>query len=265
MADHYNAYPMKTFAATIAGCMDFPLPENYAPGVSWVSDILKQRMGGPADRVVLYHADAVGLYIWQKYTSLFAPVYQHTSLALPLLSTVESVTPVSHASMYTGLDPQQHGICTYVRPQLTCSTLFDEWIQAGKRVAIVAQDDSTFLHIFKGRNMEYYEAPNAMGVQEKSLELIETDQYDIISIHTFDYDNAAHAYGPESKEGLNAISLEAEGFDRIARALKKFSDHHRTLLTYSPDHGQHLVIGGRGTHGSTQIEDMNVLHFFGTL
>ena len=172
MADHYNKFPMKTFAGTVAGCMGLPLPETYADGIGWLSDILVKRMGGTADRVVLYHADAVGQYMWQKYTELFAPVYAHTSVALPMLSTVESVTPVSHASMYTGLDPEGHGICTYVRPQLTCSTLFDVLKAAGKRVAIVAQADSTFLHIFAGRDIEYYEEPNAIGVQEKALELI---------------------------------------------------------------------------------------------
>ena len=99
MADYYNSNELKLFASIIADCMDFPLPQSYAPGLPWFSDILKQRMGGPADRVVLYHADAVGMYIWQKYTNLFAPVYQHTSLALPFCSTVESVTPVAHASM----------------------------------------------------------------------------------------------------------------------------------------------------------------------
>ncbi|MBE5787100.1 MAG: hypothetical protein E7324_06120 [Clostridiales bacterium] len=265
MADHYNFYPMKTFAGTVAACMDFPLPDSYAPGVIWAADILKEKMGGPADRAILYHADAVGMHIWQKYTNLFVPVYQHTCLALPMLSTVESVTPVSHASMYTGLDPEVHGICTYVRPQLTCDTLFDQWIEAGKKVAIVAQRDSTFLHIFAGRKLDYFEGKNAIEVQEIALSLIEKNCYDIISIHTFDYDNAAHGYGPESKEGLNAISLEAEGFDRIARAVRALSDGKRTLLTYSPDHGQHPVPGGRGSHGSKQIEDMNVVHFFGAI
>lgn len=265
MADHFNKYELKTFASTVAQCMDFPLPETYAPGVDWLADIMKVRMGGAADRVVLYHADAVGLYIWQKYTNLFASVYQHTSLALPMLSTVESVTPVAHASMYTGLDPKDHGICTYVRPQLTCRTLYDELIDAGKKVAIVAQADSTFLHIFKGRAMDYFECENGVAVQDKSLELIEKDIYDVISIHTFEYDNAAHAFGPESKQALNAISLEAQGFDRIANALAQFRDKHRTLLTYSPDHGQHLMPGGTGAHGSKMLEDMNVLHFWGTI
>lgn len=264
MADHYNQYPLKHFASIVADCMELPLPEEYEPSISWVSEILKERLGKPADRVVLYHADAVGQYIWQKYTDLFAPVYKYTSLAIPFLSTVESVTPVAHASMYTGLDPEGHGIQTYVRPQLNCSTLFDVLIAAGKKVAIVAQTDSTFLHIFAGRELDYFEEPNGLAVQEKALELIATDQYDVISIHTFDYDNAAHAFGPESKQGLNAICLEADGFARIAEALKK-NEGHTTLLTYSPDHGQHPVAGGRGAHGSKQIEDMNILHFFATL
>ena len=264
MADHYNLYELKQFAATIAECMDFPLPDTYAPSISWAAKILKERMGGAADHVVLYHADAVGLYIWQKYNNRFAPVYRYTSMSLPFVSTVQSVTPVAHASMYTGLDPAGHGIETYVRPQLTCDTLFDQLIAAGKKVAILAMADSTFLHIFKGRALDYFEAKNALEIQEKAVELIASDQYDVISIHTFEYDDAAHAFGPESKQALNAGSIVAEGFAKIAEELKKFSDKHRILLTYSPDHGQHLTEGGVGAHGSKLIEDMNVLHFFGT-
>ena len=60
-------------------------------------------------------------------------------------------------------------------------------------MAIVAQTDSTFLHIFAGRDMPYFECANAAEIQDKALELIATDAYDVISIHTFEYDNAAHA------------------------------------------------------------------------
>ena len=45
MADYFNTYELKTFAATVADCMDFPLPETYAPGLKWVSNLLKERMG----------------------------------------------------------------------------------------------------------------------------------------------------------------------------------------------------------------------------
>ena len=265
MADHYNLFPLKQFAGIVADCMDIALPETYAPGIDWLSDILKDRLGGTADRAVLYHADAVGQHIWQKYTDLFAPVYANTSMAVPFLSTVMSVTPVAHASMYTGLDPEGHGIQTYVRPQLTCDTLFDVLIRLGKKPAIVAQKDSTFLHIFAGRDMDYFECANAVEVQEKSLELIASDKYDVISIHTFDYDDAAHAYGPESREALNAVSLEADGFGRLADALKQYRGVHRTLMTYSPDHGQHPIPGNHGQHGTKMIEDMNIVHFFGTI
>lgn len=265
MADHYNLYPLKHFAALVADCMDVELPETYAPTIGWLSDILKSRLGGKADRVVLYHADAVGQYIWQKYTNRFASVYEHTSLAVPFVSTVESVTPVAHASMYTGLDPQDHGIMTYVRPQLTVSTLYDVLLEQGKKVAIVAQEDSTFVHIFAGRELDMFEVPTSIEALEKALELIDKDEYDLISIHVFDYDTASHSHGPESKQALNALSTEVLSFDLLCKAMKKFEGKHRYLYSYSPDHGQHLVPGGTGNHGSKMIEDMNILHFFGTI
>lgn len=265
MADHFNLFPLKQFAGTVADCMGLTLPEAYAPGLAWVSRILKARMNGTADRAVLYHADAVGMYMWQQYTNLFAPVYAHTCMSVPFLSTVESVTPVAHASMYTGLDPAGHGIQTYTRPQLECDTLYDVLIRAGLKPCILAMDDSTFVHIFTGRDMDYFEAHNAAEIRKKALEIIREDKYDVISIHTFEYDNAAHHYGPESKEGLNAISLEAEIFAELASEIEsQWSGKHKTLLTYSPDHGQHPLEGGGGGHGSEKLEDMNILHFFGT-
>lgn len=267
MADHYNYYPLKQLAGIVADCMELPLPEQYAKATAWIPRLLKERLGGPADRVVLYHGDALGMHIWQKYPDLFAPVHRHTCLTLPYISTVESVTPVAHASMYTGMDPEGHGIMSYVRPQLQCDTLFDQLIQAGKKPAIVCNCDDTFDHIFRGRDMDYFPMKGStVPIQEKVLELIVLDKYDVISIHTNGYDDAAHHYGPESKEALNAASLETEVFESIARALEKqYRGKHRTLLTFTPDHGQHEVDGGTGKHGSRMIEDMNILGFFGTI
>lgn len=264
MADHYNKFSLKQFAGIVADCMEISLPETFAPGVPWLSKILKERMGGKADRAVLYHADAVGLYMWQQYTELFAPVYQHTSIALPLLSTLPSVTPVAHASMYTGLDPEQHGIQAYVRPKLSCVTLYDVLIRAGLHPGIVCFEDSSFTRIFAERDMDYYVVDNYTEVRKKVLELIDKDCYDVLSIHTFDYDTAAHSIGPESKEAINALAGEAEVFGELAKAIEeKWAGKHRTLISYSPDHGQHPLEGGGGTHGSDKIEDMNIVHFFG--
>lgn len=264
MAEYYNTYKLSTMARTLADCMEIDLPDEYGPGLPWLSALLKQRLGGKPDKVIVYHADAVGQYIWQKYTPLFVPVYKYTSLSVPFISTVMSVTPVAHASMYTGLEPEQHGIQTYVRPRLDCSTLYDVLLEKGKKPVILAQDDSTFLHIFSGRELPYYEEPNAVLIQKKAQELLREDDFDFLSIHTFDYDNAAHHYGPESKEALNAISIEAQGFADIAEYIKKnWSGKYKTLLIYAPDHGQHLTDGGTGAHGSMMTEDMNILHFYG--
>lgn len=131
MAEHFNKYHLTHFARIVADAMGIELPEPFAPTINWLSNIICNRMNGKADRAVLYHADAVGQYIWQQYTQLFAPVYAHSSLAVPFTSTVMSVTPVAHASMYTGLEPEQHGIQTYVRPQLTCMTLYDVMLDMG--------------------------------------------------------------------------------------------------------------------------------------
>lgn len=265
MAEYLNTYHLTHFAGIVADALGIELPEEFAPTIGWVSDVLRSRLNGHADRAVLYHADAVGQYIWQKYTSYFAPVYANTNLALPYTSTVESVTPVAHASMYTGLEPEGHGIQTYVRPKLECVTLFDVLIKLGLKPCILAQQDSTFLHIFAGRDMDYYEEPCAAAIQEKAQELLMQDQYDVISIHTFDYDNAAHHYGPESKEGLNAIALEAQGFADICDTVRKTRPERKTLVAYAPDHGQHQIAGGHGAHGSKMTEDMNILHFYGII
>ena len=266
MTEHFNHYHLKHFAGTIADCMEIELPSTYAPPIDWASSILKKRLGGPADRVVLYHADAVGMYIWQKYTNLFAPVYEHTTLNIPYASTIAPVTPVAHASMYTGLLPKHHGISTYERPQLACSTLYDVLIEQGKKVAIVCQADSSFSRIFAGRDLDYFIIEGgALEIQEKALELIRSDKYDLISIHSYDYDSASHANGPESAAALEKLAVEVDGFDRICKALKEFEGKHRILYSYSPDHGQHLIPGGTGDHCLLMAEDINVLHFLGTL
>jgi hypothetical protein len=260
---HYNSIPMAKLAATLAGAMDLKAPERAHQPVRWMNEIIRERLG-VADRIVMYHADAVPMYIYQKYTHIFAPVLKHIEITAPFLSTVESVTPVSHASMYTGVEPELHGIKTYVRPCLTCDTLYDAFIRQGKRCAIIAMEDSSFLHIFKDRDMDYFELRNAEEIVDKACELIIKDGHDLISIHVFTYDNFAHHFGPESMTALDAIVYEAEQFDRLIKHIKEaWTGRHKTLYGYAPDHGQHEIPNMKGAHGSILPEDMNVMHFYG--
>jgi predicted AlkP superfamily pyrophosphatase or phosphodiesterase len=263
MGIHYNSIPMAKLAATLAGAMDLEGPRKAHPSIGWMNEIIRERLG-TADRVVMYHADAVPMYVYQKYTHIFAPVLRHIEITVPFLSTVESVTPVSHASMYTGVEPEVHGIKTYVRPCLTCETLYDTLIRQGKRCAIVAGEDSSFLHIFKNREMDYFTVQNAEEAVDKAHDLVEKDEHDFISIHIFAYDSFAHHYGPESVTALESIVYEAEQFDRLIKNIKeKWTGRHKTLFGYAPDHGQHEIENMKGAHGSLLPEDMNVVHFYG--
>ena len=78
--------------------------------------------------------------------------------------------------------------------------------------------------------------------------------------------------------GIKESRLRDEGVP-FAEAMEQFRGQHRILLTYSPDHGQHATTNIAeeaqvegvntssfvGMHGSKMIEDMNIMHFFGTI
>lgn len=125
--------------------------------------------------------------------------------------------------------------------------------------------DSTFVRIFAGRAVDYYVEKTVQDLLKKMLQLIEADTYDVICVHPLEYDTQAHAHGPKAEEALQAVSIVADGFDKACKALKKFEGKHRILYSFSPDHGQHLVPGGTGNHNSLIVEDINIIHFFGTV
>ena len=48
MSDYYNIYPLKHFAAIVADVMDIELPVEYEKSIPWVTDILRDHLGGTA-------------------------------------------------------------------------------------------------------------------------------------------------------------------------------------------------------------------------
>lgn len=272
MSDTYHSIPLTRVARTLANLLDVPAPKGAADGLGFVERRLGATLGGKAERAVLYHADAIGMYLIQKYTDLFLPVLEQTMIGVPMISTVASLTPVAHASMYTGLTPEEHGIRVYERPQLACETLFDTLLAAGRRPAIIAMPDSTFLHIFAGRDMPYYEVRDNAAALKKAEELMKNGDCDVLSIHTFEYDDAAHDFGPESERALEAARREVNGFTAVNNLLQAHWCGESVLTAYLPDHGQHAVEAWepnphhyKGDHGSFRTEDMNVMQFYGAV
>ena len=174
MSDLYSSICISSVAATALKAANIAIPENIEKTNAVISALLQKKLGGKGvDRVVLYNPDAVALWVYQKYTDLFTDAALCSDLALPMLSVMPSVTPVCFASMYTGVMPDVHGIKKYEKPVLTTKTLFDYFIAAGKKAAIVSTDGDSISKIFLERNMEYFIYDTPEEVNKKALELIE--------------------------------------------------------------------------------------------
>ena len=214
------------------------------------------------DRAVLYNPDAVALYLYQKYTEMFAKAAAASDLAIPMLSVMPSVTPVCFASMYTGVLPDIHGIKRYEKPVLKTDTLFDYFIKAGKKCAIVSTSGDSISMIFLEREMDYFIYDDIEDVNKKTLELIDEDIYDLIVVYNGNYDGTMHKFGPESPESMAALEHNINFYSVLAENINKKWAHHNVFYGFMPDHGCHEIDGGCGSHGLDMEEDMNIIHFY---
>ncbi len=258
-----NSISLTRLAATVADIMGVDPPVQAAEKIDWMSDILKDRANGKADRAVMHNPDAMALWLFQSYTAEFAPVLRHTQLGVPFKTVMPSVTPVCFATMYTGVLPEVHGIEKYEKPVVTADTLFDALIKAGKKVAIVVVQGSSMSKIFAGKELDYYIMTYDEDVAEKAVELIEKDEYDFISVYTQEYDDSMHMTGTESEPSMDAMNHQINIFEMLAAAVDINYTKHNTLLCFSTDHGVHTNEKGGGSHGADIPEDMNIMHFFG--
>ncbi len=261
MAEIRNSICLTTVASTVAEIMGVEKSENPNSVLLALAD--KKLGGKKADRAVLYNPDAVALWLYQKYTHLFTDAAVCSDIALPMLSVMPSVTPVNFASMYTGVMPSVHGIQKYEKPVLTVNTVFDTFAKAGKKCAIVSTEGDSISRIFLERDMDYYIYEEVEEVNEKALELIDKDIYDLIVIYNGNYDGTMHKHGPESEESINALKSNIAFYKELTDKIKAQWKNHDVLYGFLPDHGCHEIDGGCGAHGLDMEEDMNIIHFYG--
>lgn len=259
----FHSLSMTRVAATVADVMGIEPPLTAEPKMDWLSDLLKNKANGRADRVVMYNPDAIAMWLFQNYTAEFAPVLRHTQIGVPLRTVMTAVTPVCFASMYTGTQPSVHGVQKGEKPVVRTDSLYDALIRAGKRAAIVAVDGSSMSKIYAERAIDYFFVPYDEEVTQKALELIGQDTYDFISVYTQGYDDAMHLTGTESAAALEAMKSQILIFEQLALAVEKHYRAHDTLICFCTDHGVHTKETGGGTHGEEIPEDLNIMHFFG--
>ncbi len=258
-----NSSRITQTAATISALMGFSMPEGADRANKIVIEAAKKRLSGKtAQRVLLYNPDAVALWLYQKYTEIFTSVICGTEVALPIYSVMPSVTPVCFASMYTGLNPEKHGIRSYTKPVLRVPTLFDAAIANGKKPIIISTKGDSISEIFKERDMDYIFCDTAEECNQKALEIIAADRHDIIVVYNGNYDSTMHKFGPETEESLKALKHNAESFERLSLAAQKAWCGKPYVTAFLPDHGCHEIDGGCGSHGLDMPEDMDIIHFY---
>ena len=248
---------------TLAKLMNAPYRENTDAPHGRLLDLAAEKTGGAVDRAVLYNPDAVAWWLYEKYPEKFAKAGACSDLVLRMTSVMPSVTPVCFASMYTGVQPEVHGIRKYEKPVLTQETLFDAFLRAGKKCAVVSTAGDSISRIFLERKMDYFIYKTVSAVNRKALSLIKKNAYDLIVIYNGNYDSRMHAKGPESAWALNALDRNVAFYHRLVGEINRSYAGQRVLYGFCPDHGCHLIDGNRGSHGLDMEEDMNVVHFYG--
>ena len=181
----FNSIPITRLAASLAAAMGVEPPAEAEPPLPLIETLVKDHCrSGIAEKMLLFCPDAIGQWLIQKYTMDFASVMRSTQLQVPFVSAFPPVTPVNFASIFTGAQPNIHGIRRYEKKLITIDSLFDAFARAGKKTALVAIKDSSMGTIFAGRDIDYYiepDDPNDMdGVTTtlRALELLEKKEPD---------------------------------------------------------------------------------------
>jgi len=244
------------------------IPPPKLSTTSLIENLVEAKRGiigeRPVEKCFVYAPDAIGEGLFRDYSGEFEPVIGLAPVQVLLRSVVPPKTPVCFASMFTGALPETHGIRKYEKPVLSCDTLFDTLLRAGKKVAVVAVEGSSIARIFLNREIDYFIEEYDQQVNDRVLRLLRDDDYDFILAYNQEYDDIMHRTTPRSEDAIGAMRNHIAGFEHLAEAfLKRYEDDTRLIL-FSPDHGTHLnPETGRGDHGLDIPEDMEVRSFWG--
>ena len=260
-----NKNSLDTICATLAYAMGVEPPEQAAQKNFELANYIDKVFDGEkADRVIMYNPDAIAQWIYEKYPAFFQNMMQDVDIEIPLASVMPSVTPVCFGTMYTGTQPEVHGIRKYEKPVITIDTLFDALIRAGRKPALITYHQCSLGKIYLNRDMDYFHFDdlNLAAVNAKVAEVILKDEHDFIVVYNGNYDSRMHKRGPESPEALGELSINCHIFSCLSELVKANWKHHNTLMGFAMDHGCHEIDGGCGSHGLDMPEDLNIVHLY---
>jgi predicted AlkP superfamily pyrophosphatase or phosphodiesterase len=209
------------------------------------------------NKLLVVVLDAFGVSTWKKAEHLTPTLNQLEKVHSTVIhSVMKSITPVNFATMLTGASPEVHGITDRSMP-LKHETIFDVMRETGLRSATAARAVSSLGILI---------SPHAdqPGIAESNLddEVVEIavsqllDGFNFVWVQFLDADDAGHAYGPVSEEGLDA----AARVDANLRIVLNAAHVNGYSVMVLADHGQHMVDEDRykGSHGTEVLEDIEV-------
>ena len=265
----YNKISLDTITASLCYAMGIEPPAHAAaPAAPLVDYIDSALQGRKVDRVLMFNPDAISQWAYEKYPYYLREVVAHTELELPLCTVFPSVTPVCFGTMYTGAQPQVHGIREYDKPVIQIDTIFDALIRAGKKPLIIANKTCSLGMIYLQRDMDYVLADTMEQINAAAVKAILEDQHDFIVVYNGNYDYQAHRSGPEGAEALAELRCNSRTYAVLSELVKSHWQNHDTLMGFAMDHGGHAIepyerrpgLIYRGTHGADTPEDMNIVH-----
>lgn len=261
-----NKNSLDTICAALTYAMGVEPPSiSAAPNKDLVEYIDKIFEGEKCDRILMYNPDAIAQWIYEKYAYYCKEAKHYTDIEIPLCSVMPSVTPVCFATMYTGSQPEVHGIRKYTKPVLTVETIFDAMIKAGKKCAIITSGDCSVSKIFLERQVDYFHYAKGDSVNRANAmaaEVIIKDQHDFVVVYNGNYDSVMHKFGPESMEAISELRANSIDFATISNLVERNWSAHNTLVGFAMDHGCHEIDGGCGSHGLDMHEDLNIVHLY---
>lgn len=262
----YNNTSLDTICAALCYAMGVEPPAQAAPANPALCRFVDETLEGKkADRIVMYNPDAIAQWVAEKYPELFVELDTRTQLSVPLRTVMPSVTPVCFGTMYTGAQPEVHGIRRYEKPVITIDTIFDAMIRAGKKCAILGDPQCSLSNIYLNRDMDYYPLKNISDINAKAVELILEDKYDFLVVYNGNYDSTMHRLGPEAPRSLGEARANSHAYALLHTLISNHWQQHNTLMGFAMDHGCHEIDGSCGSHGLDMVEDLNIVHRYGII
>ena len=263
--EHKSLPTIKSITPTICNIMDIEYPElcSSLPLCNYSDDFKRITENFIADKIVIFAPDAIGFHLYRYKPVVFDSIEKTMSLKIKLQSIYPTKTPIWFMPNEVLQVLTTIGIMKYEKTVLKCDTLFDALIGSGKKVAIIAVENSSVDKIFRNREIDYYSEKYDPQVTERVIEIIKKDKHDLIFAYQQEYDDKLHYGTPYDVHAIKAAENNISDFNKIVKLSEKYWKNYNIMFCFTPDHGAHIdPLTKKGDHGSSESDDMESLHYF---